>query len=333
MNPSSPPDVYLDITSKEWKNAIGSPSNTIEIWSLTLYDLIELKNPDGLSNGASMINVIRRRAPAIVNPHGLTESQYHQIVNSLWLATYGNRMELTTRCDQCKESIEFEYDLGKSINHIQNLSSEKSAMIGEHEIEFSPSTFNDMIAASSSAYAFNKSLYTVRENPTINFDVRRFSEYLHSSTDSDRNIKSKRILSIDNELVSPDVAAQWIDQLDQKQYAQLDTLMTAGDYFSQEKIKCPECSYINTVTTRMDPIGQFYSQLISTPDEELPDFFSRLDRQKQEINDQAMKLCWYMRGGVSVTEIMHMNASQRQAIEKTVNDNIELSKRAKTPIL
>ncbi|MBC8429101.1 MAG: hypothetical protein H8D95_00795 [Candidatus Endolissoclinum sp.] len=45
------------------------------------------------------------------------------------------------------------------------------------------------------------------------------------------------------------------------------------------------------------------------------------------------KLTWYMRGGVSITELHDMPAGHIAYLNEVVTDNFELSKQAGTPIL
>tara|TARA_B100000123_G_C25721874_1_gene424941 strand:- start:162 stop:383 length:222 start_codon:yes stop_codon:yes gene_type:complete len=46
-----------------------------------------------------------------------------------------------------------------------------------------------------------------------------------------------------------------------------------------------------------------------------------------------LQLVWYMRGGVSITELHNMPLRDLQLINDVIENNIELSKKAGTPIL
>lgn len=46
-----------------------------------------------------------------------------------------------------------------------------------------------------------------------------------------------------------------------------------------------------------------------------------------------LKLTWYMRGGVSISELYDMEANHISHITSIVQDNFELSKQAGMPIL
>ena len=51
------------------------------------------------------------------------------------------------------------------------------------------------------------------------------------------------------------------------------------------------------------------------------------------LHKNMYKLSWYMRGGVSISEIHQMPADHIKYLNEIVNDNFEMSKQAGTPIL
>ena len=51
-----------------------------------------------------------------------------------------------------------------------------------------------------------------------------------------------------------------------------------------------------------------------------------------KTHKNLIKLTWYMRGGISLTEIYDMPVGNIKHIESVIQDNVELSKKAKTPI-
>jgi hypothetical protein len=56
-------------------------------------------------------------------------------------------------------------------------------------------------------------------------------------------------------------------------------------------------------------------------------------KQLDILHKSLLKLTWYMRGGVSITELHEMPASHIKYLNEIINENFELSQRAGTPIL
>ena len=56
-------------------------------------------------------------------------------------------------------------------------------------------------------------------------------------------------------------------------------------------------------------------------------------KQLEATHKNLLQLSWYMRGGVSISELHDMPVSHLKHINEIVNENFELSKKAGTPIL
>ena len=44
-----------------------------------------------------------------------------------------------------------------------------------------------------------------------------------------------------------------------------------------------------------------------------------------------MRMCWFMRGGVTYSEILEMSYSEREIIAIIIKDNLEITKESKVP--
>tara|TARA_B100000953_G_C17729181_1_gene328211 strand:- start:143 stop:364 length:222 start_codon:yes stop_codon:yes gene_type:complete len=56
-------------------------------------------------------------------------------------------------------------------------------------------------------------------------------------------------------------------------------------------------------------------------------------KQHDSLHKSLLKLTWYMRGGVSISELHDMPASHIEYLNEIVQENFELSKKAGAPIL
>ena len=56
-----------------------------------------------------------------------------------------------------------------------------------------------------------------------------------------------------------------------------------------------------------------------------------MDQEAESIRQQNLKMTWYMRGGVSYSEIMQMSYKERQMISDIVKENLETTKNSKLP--
>ena len=49
------------------------------------------------------------------------------------------------------------------------------------------------------------------------------------------------------------------------------------------------------------------------------------------IREEALKMCWYMRGGVTYNEAMNLGHHEREMIGRIIKDNLETTKKTGMP--
>lgn len=52
-----------------------------------------------------------------------------------------------------------------------------------------------------------------------------------------------------------------------------------------------------------------------------------MDKEVKSLKENLLKMCWYMRGGVTYTEIVNMGSQEREAINRIITDNLETAKK------
>jgi len=56
-----------------------------------------------------------------------------------------------------------------------------------------------------------------------------------------------------------------------------------------------------------------------------------MEKETKSIKQESLKLAWYMRGGLSYTEAMHLSMEERDIISDIIKDNMETTKKTKMP--
>jgi len=56
-----------------------------------------------------------------------------------------------------------------------------------------------------------------------------------------------------------------------------------------------------------------------------------LDQEAKQITSEVLKLCWYMRGGVTYSEVMNMSNFERESMSKLIKENLETTKKSGLP--
>lgn len=56
-----------------------------------------------------------------------------------------------------------------------------------------------------------------------------------------------------------------------------------------------------------------------------------MDQESKQIRDDALKMCWYMRGGLTYTEAMNLSSQERDIIARLIKENLETTKKSGLP--
>jgi hypothetical protein len=55
------------------------------------------------------------------------------------------------------------------------------------------------------------------------------------------------------------------------------------------------------------------------------------DKEVLSIREDVLKMCWYMRGGVTYEEGMNLSVSERNIVSAIIKDNLETTKKSGLP--
>lgn len=75
----------------------------------------------------------------------------------------------------------------------------------------------------------------------------------------------------------------------------------------------------------------FRLRLLVLNTDDIIKYIEQLDKETSSLKDEALRLCWNMRGGLSYNEAMHLSQSERTAIGKIIKDNLETTKKSGLP--
>ena len=56
-----------------------------------------------------------------------------------------------------------------------------------------------------------------------------------------------------------------------------------------------------------------------------------MEKEIYEVKKNAFQFSWYMRGGVSYTDVLNMSIDERKMINEIVSSNLEITKNSKLP--
>ena len=59
----------------------------------------------------------------------------------------------------------------------------------------------------------------------------------------------------------------------------------------------------------------------------------QLEKESKALKEEVLKICWFMRGGISYSEGMQLSSEERKIISDIINDNLETTKKTGLPFV
>lgn len=128
------PKIYITLPSKGayWlPGTLEIPENgEIPVYAMTAKDEMRFKTPDALMNGQATVDVIQSCIPSIKNAWLLPILDLDTILIAMRIATYGERLEITSKVPVIQEEKAFTLDMRTLLDKFMNVTYEN---ILDHE--------------------------------------------------------------------------------------------------------------------------------------------------------------------------------------------------------
>ena len=72
-------------------------------------------------------------------------------------------------------------------------------------------------------------------------------------------------------------------------------------------------------------------RLLSLSLAEITQLATKMEKEIRAIKDELFKMCWFMRGGITLSEIYRTDYDDREVIAKLIESNLETTNKTKLP--
>lgn len=72
-------------------------------------------------------------------------------------------------------------------------------------------------------------------------------------------------------------------------------------------------------------------RLLILDNDSIVEWLDQLDKESKAIKKDLIKMCWYMRGGLTYDEAMNLSFEERNIVSEIVSDNLETTKKSGMP--
>lgn len=66
-------------------------------------------------------------------------------------------------------------------------------------------------------------------------------------------------------------------------------------------------------------------------DQEIQELIKGMDKEVKDIKEDLFRLSWYMRGGITFSELYNMGIQEREIIGKIIKENLDTTKKSGLP--
>ena len=75
----------------------------------------------------------------------------------------------------------------------------------------------------------------------------------------------------------------------------------------------------------------FRGRLLTSSPDEINAFLDQMEQECRTIRNEALKMSWYMRGGLTYDQAMALSNDERKLISEIIKDNLETTKKTQLP--
>lgn len=142
------PKIYLRLPSGGKYYPPGAldmtESGELPVFAMTAKDELLFKTPDALLNGEATVDVIKSCIPNIKNPWMMPSIDSDAVLIAIRLATYGEKLEITTKAPGTGESKDFEVDLRVLLDQLVAFKYQPYIDVGNNiSVEIRPTNYKE----------------------------------------------------------------------------------------------------------------------------------------------------------------------------------------------
>lgn len=195
------PKVYITLPSKGrfYKpGAVELPENgELPVFPMTAKDELTMKTPDALLNGQATVDVIQSCIPAIKDAWQMPSIDLDAALIGIRIATYGEKLDLTTKVPGLGEEREFSVDCRNLLNKLISSEFEDSFEYENMTVKIRPLNYREFTTNSIKTFEEQR-IFTLVNDDTMSEEEKlaKFNQSFKKLTELTVETMGKTIVSI-----------------------------------------------------------------------------------------------------------------------------------------
>ena len=225
------PKIYVSLPSKGKYYPQGtlevSENNEYPVFAMTAKDEMLIKTPDALLNGQATVSVIQSCVPAIKDAWKIPSLDVDALLIAIRIATYGEKMDITTKTPVTGEEKDYEVDLRVMLDQVSQNEFDNVLEYNGLIIHLRPLSYREFTDVNLKTFEEQR-IFAVIENTELDDGEKlaRFSQSFSKLTDLTFASVERAISSIvvgDQEVKDRNHIAEFISNADKSLFSAIES--------------------------------------------------------------------------------------------------------------
>ena len=240
------PKVYITLPSRGKfypEGVLDMPeTGELPVFAMTAKDELIIKTPDALLNGQATVDVIKSCIPNITNPWQMPSVDLDACLVAIRIATYGEKLDITTKVPVLKEERTFTVDLRQILNKLVTPEYENTLSVNDMEVTLRPLSYKEFTDSNLKTFEEQRIFALVNDdNMDDSEKIDRFNKSFKKLTDLTVSMMSKSIAKLqigDTVVTNQEHISEFMDNIDKEFFKDITNhLETQRKKFAIEPIK------------------------------------------------------------------------------------------------
>jgi len=241
-----------------------SANGDYPVFAMTAKDELMFKTPDALLSGQSTVEVIKSCIPAILDPWKMPSIDVDAVLIAIRVATYGEKMDVSTECVACGEDNSYDVDLVRRLEELSNFKYQSVVDCSPLIVHIRPYTYSELTKTNIKTFEQQRIFNIVNDDQMSDEEkMKKFGESFIKLTELTVEVIAGCISKIetpDSEVTDRQFIREFIDN------AQKDVFDKISAHVQQLKkdadmpdvhVKCSSCGHEFDMTVSMDQSNFF----------------------------------------------------------------------------
>lgn len=175
-----------------------SETGDYPVFAMTAKDELMFKTPDALLSGQSTVEVIKSCFPSILDPWRMPSIDVDAVLIAIRVATYGEKMDVTTDCVSCGEENSYDVDLVRRLEELSQFQYHAVVDCDPLIVHIRPYTYQELTKTSIKTFEQQR-IFNIVNDETMSDEekMKKFGESFIKLTELTVEVIAGCISSID----------------------------------------------------------------------------------------------------------------------------------------